>query len=74
MTQHITIQNHESQRRSNPLAGLCSFFIPGLGQLIAGRVLAAMLWFVLVPIGYVCLIVPGLILHLICIVDAARSK
>lgn len=30
----------------NVIAALCSFFIPGLGQLLQGRVLSAVLWFV----------------------------
>ena len=29
----------------NVLAAICSFFIPGLGQLVQGRVLAALLFF-----------------------------
>ena len=27
------------------IAALCSFFVPGLGQLIQGRLLSAILWF-----------------------------
>jgi TM2 domain-containing membrane protein YozV len=30
----------------NVIAAICSFFIPGLGQLVQGRVLSAILWFV----------------------------
>ena len=30
----------------NVFAAVCSFFIPGLGQLVQGRVLAAILWFI----------------------------
>lgn len=29
----------------NVIAAVCSFFIPGLGQLVQGRVLWALLWF-----------------------------
>ena len=31
----------------NVLAALCSFFIPGLGQLLQGRLMAALIHFVL---------------------------
>jgi TM2 domain-containing membrane protein YozV len=31
----------------NVIAALCSLVIPGLGQLVQGRVLSAMFWFVL---------------------------
>jgi TM2 domain-containing membrane protein YozV len=54
----------------NVLAALCSFFLPGLGQLLQGRplmalvqfVLAAALWFVLM----------GWVIHLWSIIDAAK--
>jgi hypothetical protein len=54
------------------LAGLLSFWIPGAGQLYAGRVAAAVLWFLAVGAGY-ALILPGLVLHLFCIVSAISS-
>lgn len=31
----------------NVIAALCSLFIPGLGQLLQGRILWALIWFVL---------------------------
>lgn len=36
----------------NIIAALCSLFIPGLGQLIQGRVLSALAWFALACIGF----------------------
>lgn len=30
----------------NVIAAICSLFVPGLGQLVQGRVLSALLWFV----------------------------
>ncbi len=30
----------------NVIAAICSFFIPGLGQLVQGRVLSALFWFI----------------------------
>ena len=30
----------------NVIAALCSFFIPGLGQLLQGRLVSALLWFI----------------------------
>jgi len=29
----------------NVIAAICSFFVPGLGQLVQGRVLPALFWF-----------------------------
>lgn len=31
----------------NVIAALCSFFVPGLGQLVQGRLGSALLWFLL---------------------------
>ena len=36
----------------NVIAALCSFFVPGLGQLIQGRVLSAILWFVVACVAF----------------------
>lgn len=58
---------------SSPLAAAAlSLFIPGAGHLYAGRVLAAVLWFLVVSAGYV-LLLSGLILHLFNIVSAAGA-
>ncbi len=54
----------------NVIAALCSFFIPGLGQLLQGRVLAALVHFVLAWLLWFVLL--GWIVHLWSIIDAAR--
>ncbi|SOD93701.1 hypothetical protein [Spirosoma fluviale] len=54
----------------NVLAALCSFFIPGLGQLLQGRLLMAILQFVLA--GALWFFLMGWIIHLWSIIDAAR--
>ena len=36
----------------NVIAAICSLFIPGLGQLVQGRFMAAIFWFVLACIGF----------------------
>ena len=63
----------------NVIAALASFFIPGLGQLVQGRVLPALGFFVLVAGGYLLwfLILPAVaagLLHVWSIVDAALWK
>ena len=54
----------------NVIAALASFFIPGLGQLLQGRVGIAILQFVLAAILWIMLL--GWIIHLWSIIDAAR--
>jgi TM2 domain-containing membrane protein YozV len=55
---------------ANVVAGLASFFIPGLGQLIQGRLLAAGVQFVLAALLWVVWL--GWIIHIYSIWDAAR--
>ena len=58
----------------NPgIAAVLSFLIPGLGQMYKGRVLRGLLWFVMTVIGYAFFIVPGLCLHLLCVLGAATK-
>lgn len=56
----------------NVIAAVCSFFIPGLGQLVQGRLLAAIVQFVLA--GLLWFIFMGWIVHIWSIIDAARYK
>lgn len=65
----------------NVIAALCNIFIPGLGQLIQGRIMKALLFFVVVWIMYgigwfslgLTFIIGGLF-HLWAIIDAAKFK
>ncbi|MDB4881219.1 MAG: hypothetical protein JWL60_2665 [Gemmatimonadetes bacterium] len=56
----------------NVIAALCSFFIPGLGQLLQGRVLKALVQFVLA--GVLWIVMLGWVIHLWSIIDAATYK
>ncbi len=56
----------------NVIAALASFFIPGLGQLIQGRVLRAVVMFVLAAVLWIVWM--GWIVHLWSIIDAALYK
>jgi hypothetical protein len=61
------------RRHASPtIAALLSLIVPGAGQLYSGSALSAVLWFLIVGAGYT-LILPGLILHLFCIVSAAAA-
>lgn len=56
----------------NVIAALASFFVPGLGQLLQGRLMMALVHFVLAGILWFVLL--GWIIHLWSIIDAARWK
>ena len=56
----------------NVIAAVCSFFIPGLGQLVQGRLLMAAVHFVLAALLWFIFL--GWIIHLWSILDAALWK
>jgi TM2 domain-containing membrane protein YozV len=56
----------------NVIAALASFFIPGLGQLLQGRLFMAIVHFVLA--GALWFFMLGWIIHIWSIIDAARFK
>lgn len=67
-------QGQYRERRWIPgVAALISFLIPGGGQMYKGDIGAGIVWFIVVIIGYIMLVVPGLILHIICMVNAASG-
>jgi TM2 domain-containing membrane protein YozV len=61
----------------NVLAAICSIFFPGLGQLVQGRIFAALIFAIVCVGGYALwyLVIPGIIaavFHLWSILDAAK--
>jgi TM2 domain-containing membrane protein YozV len=56
----------------NVIAALASFFIPGLGQLVQGRVLKAIIMFALASVLW--LVMLGWLAHLWSVIDAAMFK
>lgn len=56
----------------NVLAAVCSFFIPGLGQLCQGRLMRAAIQFVLACVLWIVFL--GWIIHIWSIYDAAVFK
>jgi TM2 domain-containing membrane protein YozV len=56
----------------NVVAALCSFFVPGLGQLVQGRLLLALFQFVLAAVLW-CIFL-GWIIHLWSVIDAALYR
>ncbi len=53
----------------NVIAGLASFFVPGLGQLLQGRFLLALFMFIMTWLLWLILL--GWVIHLWSIIDAA---
>jgi TM2 domain-containing membrane protein YozV len=58
----------------NPgVAAVLSLVIPGAGQMYKGNVGEGIVWLIFTAIGYVFLICPGVIIHLVCILSAAKG-
>ncbi|GAC32416.1 hypothetical protein [Paraglaciecola polaris] len=66
----------------NVIAAICNLFIPGLGQLVQGRILAALIFFVLVWTNYALaatgilffMAIFGFIFQVWSIIDAAKYR
>jgi TM2 domain-containing membrane protein YozV len=62
----------EQGSAGNVIAAICSLFVPGLGQLVQGRLFIAIVQFVLASLLWLILL--GWIIHLWSILDAALFK
>lgn len=60
----------------NVIAALCSVFVPGLGQLIQGRLFSAIFYFVVIGALYATWVfyIVGILFHLFCILSAATFR
>lgn len=56
----------------NVIAAICSFFVPGLGQLFQGRILMALFQFCLA--GVLWFVMLGWLVHLWSVIDAAKWR
>lgn len=56
----------------NVIAAICSIFIPGLGQLVQGRLFKAIIHFILATVLWFIML--GWIIHIWSILDAALFK
>jgi hypothetical protein len=70
---HLAPMAARPPREASPLlAAALSVLVPGAGHLYAGRLVGALVWFLVVSAAY-ALIFPGLLLHLFNILAAAAA-
>ena len=55
-------------------AAFLSFLIPGWGQMYKGQKIAGIVWLAITVAGYFFMIIPGLFIHIICMLEAAYAK
>ena len=70
----IIVQSPPQRQWSPGVAALLSLVSPGAGQMYKGRVGTGLFYLFLVIIGYAFFVVPGLILHILCIIDASQGN
>jgi TM2 domain-containing membrane protein YozV len=63
--------NPVEYKTPNALAAIWSMMLPGLGQMMKGRVMPGIFWSILVAGGYYAFFWPGITMHALCILDAA---
>jgi TM2 domain-containing membrane protein YozV len=67
-------QQSASQRFWSPgIARLWSIFIPGAGHVYKGQTGQGVMWFFGTIIGYAMFVVPGIALHIVCIILAGNG-
>jgi TM2 domain-containing membrane protein YozV len=69
---HPAIDESRPSVQWNPgVAAVLSFLLPGLGQIYKGQLKSAFLnWIPGIIIGYICFILPGVLIHIWCVYDA----
>lgn len=69
--ENSTPKNPVDYTTPNSLAAIWSMMLPGLGQMMKGRIMPGVFWAVLVAGGYYAFFWPGITMHALCILDAA---
>ena len=63
----------EPRRPSPGIAAVLSVLLPGLGQVYSGRLVAGAVWFLATAFFYWAVLLPGFLLHAICVWSAYQS-
>lgn len=69
----VVVKPPNQPKWNRGIAAVLSLVIPGAGQMYKGQVGNGIVWLIFVVIGYMALLVPGLFLHLFCILGAASG-
>ena len=55
------------------IAAVLSVVLPGLGQVYGGRLLPGAIWFVATAVAYSAVLLPGFLVHAVCVWSAYAS-
>lgn len=67
-------ENPVDHKVDNSIAAIWSMMLPGLGQLMKNQIMPGIFWALFTGFGYFAFFWPGLIIHGLCILDAAFNK
>jgi len=70
----MQLATHARIRPSDTVAAVLSLIIPGAGQIYKGRTAMGIAWLVLTVLGYLTLVMPGMLLHFLCVFQAAGME
>lgn len=73
MDQDHRSAEYELRKKSPGLAAFISFLLPGTGQMYGGKVGKGIIWLMAGILGYWLWIIPGIIIHIWCIVNAYKT-
>lgn len=67
-------QTSETRTPTYGVAAVLSLVIPGAGQMYKGQIGGGFAWLIAVIIGYGVMIIPGIVLHICCVLNAASRE
>ncbi len=73
MTYELRGEFVEPRPPSPGISAVLSVLIPGLGQVYCGRLVAGGLWFLGTAVAYSAVLIPGFLVHALCVWSAYRS-
>lgn len=73
VVQQVNFVGGSRKRWSRLVAMFLSLIIPGLGQVYKGQAINGLAWFLITGAGYFFLVIPGLVLHCLCVLGAGMG-
>jgi len=64
----------ETKQWNPGIAAVLSLFVPGAGQMYKGQIGQGLAWLAGTAIGYMAMVVPGIVVHVICIYNAYSGE
>ena len=73
MSQEHSSAEYELRKKSPGLAAFISFLLPGCRADVWGKIMKGIIWLIAGVLGYWLWVVPGVIIHICCILNAYKT-